>query len=43
MWKLLLGFAMFAGLSVYLLSEGGADVDWRIDRPAVDARATAAK
>ena len=27
MWKILLGFALFAALAVYILSKSGADVD----------------
>lgn len=37
MWKMLLGFIVFAVLAVYLLMKSGADVDMGGEKHGVDA------
>ena len=44
MWKILVGFAMFAALALFILTRSGADVDWggekhNVEAPAVPAPA----
>ncbi len=37
MWKLLVGFALFAVLAVFLLMKSGADVDMGGEKHGIDA------
>ena len=38
MWKMLVGFIVFAVLAVYLLMKGGADVDMGGEKHGIDAK-----
>lgn len=40
MWKLLVGFIIFAALAVFLLMKGGANVDMGGEKHGVDATET---
>ena len=41
MWKLLLGFAVFAALALFILSKGG-DIDMSGEKHGIDSHAPAA-
>ncbi|MBI5925998.1 MAG: hypothetical protein HY836_10410 [Aquabacterium sp.] len=43
MWKLLVGFAIFAVLAVYLLMKGGADVDMSGEKHGIEISEPAAE
>ena len=36
MWKLVLGFLLFAGLALFLLSKGGASVDMSGEKHGIE-------
>ncbi len=42
MWKLLVAFAAFAGLAIFILTKSGADVDMGGEKHSVDAPAATA-
>lgn len=42
MWKLIVGFLVFAGVAMYVLTRSGADVDLGGEKHSVDAPASAA-
>jgi len=42
MWKLFLGFALFAGVAVFLLRNGGTGVDMGGEKHMVDTESSAA-
>ena len=42
MWKLLLGFALFAALAVFVLMKGGGNIDMSGEKHSVEAPAPAA-
>lgn len=37
MWKLLLGFVLFAGLAMFVLMKSGGDIDMSGEKHAVEA------
>jgi len=39
MWKLLLGFVIFAALAMYMLSKGGSSVDMAGEKHGIEAPA----
>jgi hypothetical protein len=39
MWKILVGFVMFAGVAMYILTRSGADVDMGGEKHSVEAAA----
>ncbi|TAK94445.1 MAG: hypothetical protein EPO09_09605 [Aquabacterium sp.] len=43
MWKLLVGFAIFAALAVFLLMKGGANVDMSGEKHGVETSEPAAE
>lgn len=43
MWKLLVGFAIFAVLAVFLLMKGGADVDMSGEKHGIEISEPAAE
>ena len=42
MWKLIVGFLVFAGVAMYVLTRSGAEVDLVGEKHSVDAPASAA-
>jgi hypothetical protein len=43
MWKILIGFALFAGAALFVLTRSGADVDMGGEKHSVEAPAAPAK
>jgi len=43
MWKMVLGFVMFAALAMFMLNKAGGDVDMGGEKHAIDAHPAAAE